>query len=177
MALDNFGIDAVHVYANDSSANPAFWTVFPGGTHGKIVTALVADPMVSAAIHAKLSAPNDPNARAHVVDTVNRQTAACIGQLIVRKHINPADQSVTLYHILSGGTAADLDAIISAPVNADLHAAFAAKDTNKIIEVISRQTGRGLFQASQKSFTSLLSNPMNALSELEKQLKNSLPAI
>lgn len=175
MPADSFGIDPARVYANDDDVNLAFWTVLKGGTHGRIVKVLSNDAAVTTAIHAKLLSPGDPNARLHVVDIINRETADCLGQAILGQTLRPDDSSLSIYHILKGGTAADLDAIINAAANTDLHNAFANKDAAKIIHFISRQTGRGLFQASEGAFIQLLTNPLNAVSILKDELKKVLP--
>lgn len=146
--MSDFGIDASRVYANDSlTGNPAFWSVLPGGTDGNIADAVLQSGGVKSAIQAKLHAPGDPNARTHVVDVCNRATTACLGQTILKQPLNADDQTVSLYHILQGGTAGAIDDILNAPVNSALHDAFGKQDANAIVQILTRQTGRGLFEA------------------------------
>jgi hypothetical protein len=158
--MSDFGIDPNRVYSNDSLVgNTAFWSVLPGGTDGKIVTALRADNAVKVAINAKLNAPNDPNAREHVVDVINRATASCLGQAILKRELNPDDQTCSLYHVLKGGTAGAIDQVINAPANNALHDAFGKKDVNAIIHVITRETGRGLFEACVSQLIKTVEDP------------------
>ena len=144
------GIDAKRVYAlSDGASNPAFWTVFTDHAHGKIVKALLTEPAIHIAVKAKLDDPNSGHKRGLAVDLINRMTVNCIGQRILGQVLAPHKFSFTIYNLLDGGTAAAIDAVISSPENKRLHDAFVAKDANAVIDIISRQTGRALFQACQ----------------------------
>ena len=142
----SFYIDASRVYGNDGAATPAFWTVFPGHVHGEIVKALLADTAVQVAIQAKLNAPDDVGKRGIVVDLLNRATANCIGQHIVGQALQPTQAAFTLYNLLAEGTAGAVDAVLGADANHAVHQAFADKKPEEIITLLSRQTGRALFQ-------------------------------
>src|ERR1051326_1548290 len=96
-------LDSHRVFANDGDANPAFWTVMHGGTHGEIVKALEADSVVTAAVKAKLDDPNDDAKRAFMVDHINRATVNCIGQKIAGQHLAPEKAAFSIYNLLSGG--------------------------------------------------------------------------
>ena len=168
-----FGINAQNVYANDGVGNPAFWTVFPGGTHGKITAALTADATVQAAIQANLSDPNNAAKRAFVIDHIDRATNNCIGQQIVGQALQPEEAPFSLYNLLAAGTAAAIDGVIGAPANTALHNALAAKSVSQIIDIISRQTGRALFQTCVSQLIAAGENPGDLLGKLETALKSA----
>jgi hypothetical protein len=171
----SFGINPTNVYANDGVENPAFWTVFPGGTHGQIVSALQADTAVQAAIQAKLNDPNNVAKRNFVIHHIDRATVNCIGQRVVGQALAPENASFTLYNLLAGGTADAIDQVIGSPNNTALHNAFAANNSGEIIDVISRQTGRALFQTCISQLSSL--NAANIIANLKAQLEKAAKGI
>lgn len=169
MAPD-FGIDAGRVYADDGIANPAFWTAFPDHPYGSILTALKNDATVTAAIHAKFNDPENESKRAFVIEHINRATVNCIGQHIVNKPINPESASFTIYNLLQGGTAQAVDQVIGAVANAKLHTAFATQNADDVIALISRQTGRALFQTSLHQAVAFGLNPAAIVDSLKTKL-------
>lgn len=173
----DFGIDANRVYANDDDANPAFWTVFPGHVHGQIVQALKADTAVQVAIQAKLNAPNDGTKRGFAIDLINRATVNCIGQHIVGQPMHPEKADFTLYNLLAGGTAAAIDQVLGADADTAVHKAFADKSADEIIAIISRQTGRALFQTCVAQLTQFALNPGNIVSKLKDALLSAAKGI
>lgn len=173
----SLGIDAKRVYAEDGNANPAFWTVFTEHPHAQIVQVLKADIAVQVAIKAKLDAPPDNSKHGFLVDIVNRMTVNCIGQHIAGQGLHPEKGSFTVYNLLDRGTAAAIDEVISAPENKKLHEAFAAKDADAIIDVISRQTGRALFQMCLLQLVRLDVNPTNLIDKLKDALLHATEGI
>jgi hypothetical protein len=170
-------LDESKVYANDDDASPAFWTVLPGGTDGKINAALLADPMTGKLIAAKFADPNNVTKRANVVDHINRITALCIAQVITGKHIAPEQAGPSIYNLLSANTALDVDAVINAAANLALHNAFASGSPPNVIEVISRQTGRALFQECLSQLLAAEADPFALLSTVETELRKILPTL
>ena len=69
---------------------------------------------------------------------------------------------------MHGGTALEIDRAISDPANTQLHDALAAHNVHEIISIISRQTGRALFQECITQIVSL--HPANIIGELKGQL-------
>ncbi len=171
------GIDAARVYANDSDSNPAFWTVFPGHTHSAVVQALQADTAVQVAVRAKLDAPDDTEKRGAAIDLINRATANCIGQHILGQALHPAQAAFTVYNLLAEGTAAAIDTVIGADADAAVHDAFADKNVIEVITIISRQTGRALFQTCLSQLIDLAVTPLNLVSTLKKELEDKARGI
>lgn len=168
----SFGIDPLKVYANDGDGNLAFWTVFHGHVHGEIVKALKLDQAIQVAIQAKINKPNDDKKRGFAIDLINRATVNCIGQHIVGQSLHPAKASFSIYNILDHNTATAIDGVIGASANTKLHDAFVAKSADAILDVISRQTGRALFQTCLHQSVGLLADPSKLLSKLEEELRS-----
>lgn len=177
----DFGILSKEVYANDGDGNPAFWTVFSGHVHGDVVRALGSDTAIKVAIQAKLNAPNDGVKRGAVIDLINRATVNCIGQHLVGQALNPEQANFAVYNLLAEGTAAAIDAVLGDAADEDLHNAFAAAKADAIITVISRQTGRALFQTCVSQLVDLGLTPQNIVGKLKAELLNraigSVPGI
>jgi hypothetical protein len=166
--MSNFGMSAQRVYANDSLAgNPAFWSLL-GGLDGAIEGKLAHDSTVTTAIQVKLNSPDDADARLNVINVISRATASCIGQKLTGQALNPDDDAVSILHALDPGTDDALNAIINDPSNTELHHAFASKSVSGIIHVITRQTGRGLFQAAEAKVAAVATNPAAVLDEIKK---------
>lgn len=170
-----FGIDPAPVFANDGAANPAFWTLLPGGTHGKIVAALKADTAVQVALQAKFNAPNNIPDRDFVIDHINRATANCIGQAIFGQSLQPEKGELTLYNLLATGTAAQIDTVIGS--SPDLHTAFAAKNADQVIATISRETGRALLQTCVDQIITTSKSPTDVLKKVISELKAAVGGV
>ena|SRR5579871_5766992 len=170
-------LDANRVFANDGDANPAFWTVIPGHLFGEVVAVLTQDSVVQAAVQASLADPGDAKKRSFVIDHINRATVNRLGEHIVGQPLQPEKAVFTLYNLLEGGTALAIDSVIGSNANTNLTQAFSAKNPNSIIALISRQTGRALFQVCISQLESLALNPENIIGKLKTALLSKLGTV
>jgi hypothetical protein len=130
---------------NPNQERPSVWTLMKGGTHARIVKALLADDVVVNAVKAKLAHPDDNAARDHLLDIITRRTGNCIGQAIAGKSLAPEDEMLTIFRLLPSSTAGAISTAIGG--SQATHNALATGDVTKIVTPLSRMVGRCVFQA------------------------------